>query len=80
MKTEAHLSRRRDLGRQEVAGAGGVNVQVVRGRRAATQRQFGQANEGGEVDGLLVELCPVRVQDTKPIEKTSADGGGKGAA
>ena len=79
VKTQAYLSRRRDLRRQQVAGAGGVNVQVVRGSRAPAQRQLGQANEGGEVHGLLVEPCPVRVQGTKPIEKTRAGGGGKSA-
>ena len=79
VEAEADLARGGDLGRQQVAGAGGVDVQVVGRRRAAAQRQLGQADEGRKVDGFLVEQGPVRVQDAQPIEQARADGGRKSA-
>ena len=46
---------RGDLGADQVAAAARVDVEVVGGRRAAAERELGEADPRRDVRGLLVE-------------------------
>ncbi len=63
------------LGGDEVPTAAGVDVQVVGGSGAATERQLGQTHIGGDVRGLLVQPRPPRVQRPQPVEQRGGQGG-----
>ena len=75
VEADPEVAGRGDLGAQQVAASGRVDVEVVGRRRAPAQRQLGQAHPGGDVRGLLVEQRPARVQRGEPVEQRRPGGG-----
>ena len=79
VEAKADLPRCRDFGREQVARLCRVDVEVVGRSRAAAQREFGEADEGREVDGLLVEERPAGVKNAQPVEQPRTDRRGERA-
>ena len=69
VEPHAEVAGRVDLGAEQVAGAAGVQVEVVGRRRAPAERQLGQPDPRRQVGGLGVERPPQRVQRLQPAEQ-----------
>jgi hypothetical protein len=75
MEAHADLARGTDLGRDEIARAAGVHVEVIGRRCAAAEREFRDADPRGDVRALFVEIRPARVQRRQPLEQRAVDRG-----
>ena len=69
VEPQAQLQGGGDLGGDQITCALRVDVEVIGRRRAATEGQFGQANPGRDVRGLLVEPAPQGVERREPLEQ-----------
>ena len=79
MEAHAEIRGGVDLGGEEVAGAAGVDVQVVRRRRATRQGELGEPDPRRQVRPLGVEARPQRIQRLQPAEERLGGHRRKGA-
>ena len=69
VETDTEVAGRLDLGGQQVAGAVGMQVQMVGRGRATRQRQLGQTHPRRDVHRLGVDRRPQRIQRREPPEQ-----------
>ena len=66
---DAKLLRRGELGFQQVPGALGEDVVVVKAGGAAVLQQLPHAGEGAEAHHLLVQALPDLIQGLQPVKQ-----------
>ena len=71
MEAHAEIRGGVDLGGEQVAGAAGMDVEVVRRRRATRQGELGEADPRRQVRALGVEAGPQRIQRLQPAEQAA---------